>query len=752
MSDLPVLIEDLALILILAGIITLIFKKLNQPLVLGYIVAGFLAGPHFIYTPTIVDTEDIKVWSDIGVIFLLFSLGLDFSIKKLIKAGGTAFMSAFIIIVGMMFLGITVGWLFDWKRMDALFLGGMIAMSSTTIIYKALADLGISQKSFAKTVLSILVVEDILAILLMVLLTTMSVKSSFAGWDLLFSISKLLFFIILWFVVGIYLLPEFLRRTRKMLTKETLLILVIGLCFGMVYFASAVGFSAAFGAFVMGSILSETVESEEIVDLVSPIKDLFGAVFFVSVGMMVDPGMIVQYALPIFIITIVVIVGQATFGSIGVLLSGKPLNIAVQCGFSLTQIGEFAFIIASLGVSLKVTSEFLYPIVVAVSVITTFLTPYMIKLATPFSEYADKHLPQKWLSFIQKYSSGSNTISNDNHWHNLISDLVRITAIYSVLSIAVIVLCINFINPYILDLLPNIWGNIVCAFITILIMSPFLRAIVSKKNHSKEFTVLWKINDFNRGLLVATVVVRVFIAIGLISFVLSHYFAGSIVLLSFIAMFVVVLLQLSKWMKKRSILLERKFMQNLNYKEQQNNIASGNYSYVTDLLSNDLHITDVQFPNDYNYAGKTLQELDWRNRYGINVISILRCGKRINIPGAKTRLYPGDKLQVLATDDQIVSFSKKLDDIEFMVENERYNVESNEMELKKLVIDKSSIFVGKSIRQAAIRDKYSCLVVGVELVNGKLAVPDTDRKIMDGDVLWLVGEPKNLKSLVEIEK
>lgn len=752
MSDLPVLIEDLALILILAGIITLIFKKLNQPLVLGYIVAGFLAGPHFIYTPTIVDTEDIKVWSDIGVIFLLFSLGLDFSIKKLIKAGGTAFMSAFIIIVGMMFLGITVGWLFDWKRMDALFLGGMIAMSSTTIIYKALADLGISQKSFAKTVLSILVVEDILAILLMVLLTTMSVKSSFAGLDLLFSISKLLFFIILWFVVGIYLLPEFLRRTRKMLTKETLLILVIGLCFGMVYFASAVGFSAAFGAFVMGSILSETVESEEIVDLVSPIKDLFGAVFFVSVGMMVDPGMIVQYALPIFIITIVVIVGQATFGSIGVLLSGKPLNIAVQCGFSLTQIGEFAFIIASLGVSLKVTSEFLYPIVVAVSVITTFLTPYMIKLATPFSEYADKHLPQKWLSFIQKYSSGSNTISNDNHWHNLISDLVRITAIYSVLSIAVIVLCINFINPYILDLLPNIWGNIVCAFITILIMSPFLRAIVSKKNHSKEFTALWKINDFNRGLLVATVVVRVFIAIGLISFVLSHYFAGSIVLLSFIAMFVVVLLQLSKWMKKRSILLERKFMQNLNYKEQQNNIASGNYSYVTDLLSNDLHITDVQFPNDYNYAGKTLQELDWRNRYGINVISILRCGKRINIPGAKTRLYPGDKLQVLATDDQIVSFSKKLDDIEFMVENERYNVESNEMELKKLVIDKSSIFVGKSIRQAAIRDKYSCLVVGVELVNGKLAVPDTDRKIMDGDVLWLVGEPKNLKSLVEIEK
>lgn len=750
MSNLPILIQDLALILALAGITTLIFKRLNQPLVLGYIVAGFLASPHFAYTPSVADMASIKVWSDIGVIFLLFSLGLDFSVKKLIKGGGPAFLSASIIILGMMLLGIAVGYSFGWDFMDSLFLGGMIAMSSTTIIYKAFADLGINQKNFAKTVINILVVEDILAIVLMVLLTTMSVKSTFEGSDLLYNISKLLFFIILWFVVGIYAIPEFLKRIRGLMTKETLLIVVVGLCFVMVYIAAKVGFSAAFGAFVMGSILSGTLESDEIEKLVSPIKDLFGAVFFVSVGMMVDPLMIAKYGLPIFIITVAVILGQSFFGTLGVILSGKPLKIAIQCGFSLTQIGEFAFIIASLGVSLGVTSDFLYPIVVAVSVITTFITPYMIKLAGPVSDYASTHLPTKWLSLIQKYSSGSNTISSDNEWPKLIGALVRITVIYSVLNIAIIILCVNITNPIILDWVPGFWGKLLSVILIVLIMSPFLRAIIAKKNHSKEFMAIWKINDFNRGLLLLTLLLRVLIAMGFVSFVISCYFNAPIVLVSVVAMVLVVLIGMSQWMKKRSILLERKFIQNLNFKENMDNIKNGKQAYVNDLLSNDLHITDMEFPNDYDFAGKTLQELNWRSRYGINVISIYRGGRRFNIPDGKTRLFPGDKLQVLATDEQIVAFSKKLEELALKVNTEFDTV--SEMVLKKILLTEKSYLIGTTIKLAGIRERYNCLVVGIEQNDGVLVVPDMNRILNVGDVLWVVGEPKNLLLIANVEK
>ncbi|MEG2150966.1 MAG: cation:proton antiporter, partial [Bacteroidaceae bacterium] len=379
MSELPTLIADLALILISAGIITLIFKRLKQPLVLGYIVAGFLASPHMPVLPSVIDTSNIQTWADIGVVFLLFALGLEFSFKKLMKVGGTAIIAASTIIFCMILVGIAVGISFGWKRMDCLFLGGMLAMSSTTIIYKAFDDLGLRKQRFAGLVLSILILEDILAIALMVMLSTMAVSNNFEGADMIESIAKLVFFLILCFIVGIYIIPGFLKRAKKWMGDETLLIVSLGMCFGMVVLASKVGFSAAFGAFVMGSILAETIEAEQIDRLVKPVKNLFGAIFFVSVGMMVDPSMIVQYAFPIIVISLAVIIGQALFGTFGVLLSGQPLKTAMQCGFSLTQIGEFAFIIASLGVSLHVTSDFLYPIVVAVSVITTFLTPYMIR-------------------------------------------------------------------------------------------------------------------------------------------------------------------------------------------------------------------------------------------------------------------------------------------------------------------------------------------------------------------------------------
>ena len=455
MSQLPTLIADLALILICAGVMTLLFKKLKQPLVLGYVVAGFLASPHMPYTPSVMDTANIKTWADIGVIFLLFALGLEFSFKKIVKVGGAAIIAACTIIFCMILLGVAVGTAFGWKRMDCIFLGGMIAMSSTTIIYKAFDDLGMRKKKFTGLVLSVLILEDILAIVLMVMLSTMAVSHNFEGTEMLGSIAKLLFFLILWFVVGIYLIPVLLKKCRKLMSEETLLIVSLGLCFGMVVLAAHTGFSAAFGAFIMGSILAETVEAESIERLVKPVKDLFGAIFFVSVGMMVDPLMIVEYAGPIVVITLAVIVGQSLFGTLGVLLAGQPLKTAMQCGFSLTQIGEFAFIIASLGVSLGVTSNFLYPIVVAVSVITTFMTPYMIRIAGPVSDRLERNLPGSWRRFLTRYSRGTETTMNhENLWRKLLAALLRIIVVYSVLSIAVIALSFRYVMPFFYHSLP----------------------------------------------------------------------------------------------------------------------------------------------------------------------------------------------------------------------------------------------------------------------------------------------------------
>jgi CPA2 family monovalent cation:H+ antiporter-2 len=408
MSELEPLIADLALILICAGAMTLLFKRLKQPVVLGYIVAGFLASPNMSYMPSVTDLHGIHIWSEIGVIFLLFSLGLEFSFRKILRMGAAPIIAACAVIAGMMLVGMSTGQLFGWSQMDCIYLGGMLAMSSTTIIFKAFDDMGLRQKRFAGLVLSVLIIEDILAIVLMVMLSTLAVSKEFEGSQMLMSILKLAFFLVLWFVVGIYLIPLFLRKVKPLMSNETLLITALALCFGMVVIASAVGFSAAFGAFIMGSILAETVEREQIEHLVSPVKDLFGAIFFVSVGMMVDVALIAEYIVPILCIVASIMLGQTILSTCGFLLAGQSLKTAMQCSFSLTQIGEFAFILATLGTSLHVTSDFLYPIVVAVSVFTTFTTPYMIRLAEPAYAVVERVMPQRWRSKLQDYAEASN--------------------------------------------------------------------------------------------------------------------------------------------------------------------------------------------------------------------------------------------------------------------------------------------------------------------------------------------------------
>ena len=749
MSEIEPLIADLALILICAGLMTLVFKKLKQPLVLGYIVAGFIASPHFALTPSVIDTASIHTWSDIGVIFLLFALGLEFSFKKIVKVGGPAVIAALTIIFGMIFLGFTVGSSFGWSKMDALFLGGMISMSSTTIIYKAFEDLGLAKKQFAGLVMSILILEDILAVVLMVVLSTVAVSNNFEGRELVMSVGKLAFFLVLWIVVGIYLIPLLLRWAKKLMNDETLLVVALGLCFGMVVIAAKTGFSAAFGAFIMGSILAETIEAEHIERLVKPVKDLFGAIFFVSVGMMVDPAMIAQYWLPIVIITLTVIVGQLVFATTGVLLSGQNLKTAMQCGFSLTQIGEFAFIIATLGVSLGVTGSFLYPIVVAVSVITIFLTPYMIRLAEPAYGFVYSHLPGRVRTFLDNYaaSSASPTTSKESEWKKYLGDILKAVLIYGILCIAICGLSFGLLVPFVEKWIPTPWAHILSAVIILLALAPFLRTLAIKGSHSEAFQTLWEGSRANRAPLVATVVLRYVLALGFVFYVLARLFHISVVLIFLIALVAVFAIISSNFIKHNAQRIERNFMTNFRSRElRAEYLGEKKPEYASRLLSKDMHLADFDVPAEIEWGGRTLSELNFGQRFGIHVVSILRGGLRINIPKATDRVFPQDRIQVIGSDSDLEEFGKQLTQSTVHLEDERYH--SGEMLLRCVPVTGTSAFLGKTVRDSGIRNHWHCLVAGVEKQDGELHTPDVNIPFEEGDILWIVGEKEDVDKVM----
>ena len=755
MSELPELVQDLALILVVAGFVTLLFKKLKQPLVLGYIVAGFLVSPHMSYTMSVVDKDDIQTWADIGVIFLLFSLGLDFSIKKILKMGASPIIAACTIIFSMMLLGVIVGHSFGWKEMDCIFLGGMVAMSSTTIIYKAFSDMGLTQQGFASTVMSVLILEDILAIVMMVMLSTVASGNSPDGVQLLGSIMKIGFFLVLWFVVGLFAIPLFLRSVRKILNSETLLIVSLGFCCLMAVISTQVGFSAAFGAFVMGSILAETVEADKIIRLVDPVKNLFGAIFFVSVGMLVKPDVIVQYAIPILLLVITILVGQALFGTLGYLLGGQTLKNAMRCGFSMAQVGEFAFIIATLGKSLGVISEFLYPVVVAVSVITTFLTPYMIRAAEPCYNVLVKHLPKRWvrrLTHIQTNSAGESASTN-NLWKVLMKKMIFNTLIYGILSAAVIAIMFSAALPICRNLsikwTGSHWiGNAVCGFLTILFIAPFLRSIVMKQNHSEAFKALWTDRRINRLPLTATILARVLIALSFIFYICNYLTRFKNALMIAVAVGLLILMLLSRWLKKRSITLERLFIQNLQSRDiEAQKQGKKKPLFANHLIDRDIHIANLELPDDSLWAGKTLYSLRLRNRFGVHISSILRGSKHINIPNGGTILFPGDKLQAIGNDEQLTKLSKAM---KAELQPTITDIEKHEMKLRSFTISKTSPFIGKTLKDSGIRDEYNCMVVGVDEGQKNLTLITPSRCLQAGDVLWVVGEEKDLERILAL--
>ena len=745
MAEIPHLIQDLALILMVAGLVTLLFKKLRQPLVLGYIVAGFLVSPHMPYLMSVVDKADIRTWADIGVMFLLFSLGLDFSFKKILKMGMAPVIAALTIIFCMMALGTGVGTMFGWSRMNCLFLAGMLAMSSTTIIYKALDDLGLRQQRFAGLVMSVLILEDVLAIVMMVMLSTIARGANPDGSMMIESVGKIVFFLVLWFVVGIFLIPPFLRKTRRLMNDETLVVVALGLCCAMAVLSTTVGFSSAFGAFVMGSILAETIEADKITTVVEPVKNLFGAIFFVSVGMLVDPAILVSYAVPILVLVLTILVGQAIFGTMGFMLSGQPLKTAMRCGFSMAQIGEFAFIIASLGLSLRVISDFLYPVVVAVSVITTFLTPYMMKAAIPCYEFMERRLPRKWIRRLDHMGAIHHTTQTENnHWRALLKAMAWNVVIYSILSVAVVAIMLSLFLPFMRRLLPgwelHWWANGITGILTVAMISPFLRSMIMKKNHSEEFKALWTESRLNRLPLIFTVLVRVAIGAGFIFYICNYLSRFKNALIITIALVVILLMALSRRLKHRSIRLERLFVQNLRSRDIEAQV-SGKHRPLFEghLLDRDIHISEFIVPVDSLWAGKTLAQLKLGNRFGVHVSSILRGSHRINIPDGNMMLFVGDKLQAIGNDEQLNIMNAAMQ-AELLPEDA--DIEHREMKLQKLVITADSPLVGKTLKESNVRQRYNFMVVGVEEGQKNLTMINPNRRFEVGDIVWVVGEEK----------
>lgn len=728
------LISDLGLILMTAGIAVLLFKKIKQPLVLGYLIAGFLAGNHFDFFPSVTDIKSVEVWAEIGVIILLFSLGLEFSFKKLMKVGGTASITAVTQIIVMVLMGFLVGRWMGWKQMDSIFLGVILSVSSTTIILKTFDELGVKAQKFAGIVIGSLIVQDIIAILMMVLLSTVAVSQQFSGSELLFSVLKLVFFLTAWFVGGIFFIPTLLKKAKHLLTDEMMLIISLALCLMMVILASNVGFSPALGAFIMGSIIAETTQAEHIEHLVKPVKDLFGAVFFVSVGMLIDPSTLIQYAVPVLILTLVTIFGQSISSTIGALISGQPLKQSVQTGMSLSQIGEFSFIIATLGMTMNVTSSFLYPVVVAVSAVTTFTTPFMVKLAVPFSEYLEKALPRKWTKRIERYSVNAQAIRSVSTWQVVIRAHLLQIILHTIIITSIILMSSKFILPVVED---SKFGNAIAALITMVVISPFLWALSLRRVAVKEVAILFKERKY-RGPILMLIFFRMGLAVFYIGFLLNIFFSPSIAFFALVTA-IVIYFFFPKKLHQQYHKIESHFLKNLNDREEKK--IDRRYANLTPW---DGHMTTFNISKESNLAGKTLREIRIRELMGINIAFIKRGEIMIQIPNKTERLFPGDEICVIGSDAQIKEFADFLRQNEIEVPKEV----NNDIILKQIEL-KNEDFIGQTIGRSKLREQTNGLVVGIERNGKRILNPESNIVLEKNDILWIVGNKKLMAALFQ---
>ena len=742
--DINSLISDLALILVLGAIATVVFKMLKQPVVLGYIVAGFLASPHFSLLPSIAVESNIEFWAQIGIIVLLFSLGLEFSFKKLIDVGGSAIITALIIVLGMMSVGFIVGKFLGYGLVNSIFLGGMISMSSTTIIIKALTDLNMRQRRFVPMTFAVLIVEDLFAVVMMVILSSIALNNSVKGEEMLGSILKLSFFLIMWFTVGIFLIPTLFKRFKRYISDEQMLIIAMGLCFAMVLFSIKSGFSAALGAFVMGSIIAGTVEAERIERLISPVKDLFGAVFFISVGMMVNPTVMTKHWSVIALLAVVVILGMIFFGTFGMLATGQPLKLAMESGFSLTQIGEFSFIIATLGTSLGVLDKSIYPIIVAVSVITTFTTPFFIKQAVPCYNALYKILPKSWTRLLNGYSreaSESESSETKLLWKSIVSRYLIRLVVYSVVIIAFIVVCRAYLMPFILKMLGyNAWGRLACVVATLIIVGPFIISIILPSvKRSEQERLVETSGSVSYVPIVLMLILSALLSIMFVSSILHGVYSGPVsfvggILLVIIGIILVMTVPFP--LKRRAINIEKRFINNINERENRRTGRENN-------LVSDLHLAYMRVGFDCPFVGERLQNLDLRSRYGINLAGIQRGNNRYPVPSSDMRIFPGDVLGVIGTEEQIQRILP-------LVEAQNDSGETPNLDDVKFVhfaISNQSPIVGMTLENSKLRENYGALLVAVQRGEDNYISPTPDLVFHTGDILWIVGDFNRLSSL-----
>lgn len=721
MIHLPPLIQDLSIILIAAGFVTVLFKKIGQPVVLGYIIAGYLISSQVWFLPTISDLPNIQIWAEIGVIILLFALGLEFSFKKLARVGGPASITAIVEVIGMSSLGYLSGKFFGWNNIDSLFLGGILAISSTTIIIRTVHEAGMRGRGFVEFVFGILIVEDLVAILLLVLLSTVAVTKQFNGEELLYSTLKLIFFVILCFLSGIFILPTLIKHIRKTLNEEMLLVVSLALCFLTVVLSTSAGFSPALGAFIMGSILAETSEVKKIEFLIQPVKDLFGAIFFVSVGMLINGKVLMEYAGPILLLSAVTILGKFFSIMLGAIISRRSIRHSVQAGLSLAQIGEFSFIIAALGINLNVTSGFLYPIAVGISVITTFITPYLIRNVDPLFIWIEKCLPIKSHDSIRKKPLRSNFILEERE--KLKKNIYTSLAIILINSVIVISISYFFIL-----IAPKETNLFELAIITIL-AAPFLWAILFRK--TGEFLSSQKDHPSFRILETLR-----FIICSSLLYGIDTYFINNIlgIVLSLL-MVLILLFLLSPVLKNIYGFFEKHFLKNFFEKESS--------SQVPTFGPWDAHISYLVIPAESEIAGKTLHELKIRETFGASIALIERGHLFITAPGRDEKLFPNDRVAVIGNDESVDKLTHFLKSTKVFTSNTK--VEN--YALHKILVNENMSFAFKTIRKSGIREKTDGLVVGIERHGEKILNPDSMLKIQPDDLLWIVGDSQKIEAL-----
>jgi monovalent cation:H+ antiporter-2, CPA2 family len=740
MVHLPALIQDLALILGAAGVVTLLFRKIKQPVILGYIIAGFLVGPHFSFFPTITEISSIKIWADIGVVFLLFALGLEFSFKKLAHVGGSAAVTALIEVGAMVLIGFLTGKMFGWKNIDCLFLGGILSISSTTVIYRAFDELGVKGRGFVSLVFGVLIVEDLFAVLLMVLLSTVAIGQSFSGMEMVGAGLKLLFFLILWFSLGIFLLPTLLMRVRPLMKAETLLVVSVALCLIMVVVATHAGFSPALGAFVMGSILAETSEGEKIQHLIRPVKDLFAAVFFVSVGMLIDPQVLLEYALPVVVITVVLMTGK-TLGTVaGSIIAGRSLKHSIQSGLSLAQIGEFSFIIATLGLTLKVTSDFLYPIAVGVSAITTFTTPYMIRSADRVYGIVAKRMPTAWQMSLAKYSAACRGLYARGDWAEIFRAYLSKIIVNSVLVAAVFLAVEKYLAPILTAHIDREKLASGAALITALFLSaPFLWALVLSRIKFPGLQRPLSAQKY-RTVFLTLEASRWLFALLLFAILATRFIAFELAAEISLGLTVIFLVLFSRHLSSIYTWMESRFVKNLSAKSD----GFADPNSMAPLAPWDAHLARLEMKPESPVIGGRLDELKIRENFGVTIALIERGNRKIAAPGRNERLFPHDRIAIIGTDEQIEKFRQLVEPGEHELNRE---IQDLKYALHPIAIDVSSPFLGRSIRDSGIRELSRGLVVGVERKGNRYLNPESLMIIEEGDLLWIVGDSEKIGRL-----